>query len=301
MMGTLSGMDVRDQLTVLDCINSSTYNWFSAVPERYRITTVSHLIRAPYNTTVTMTNGGNVAAGIVAEDYMLGASIIIGSEVNMNEIISVTDGVATLLNEFRGTTGDHAATIYYDTIMLTNYNVSRITSDPRILDTGVRLMRDDDGLLNVGAERRGAGAGVSAGSGIYYGSSITRQMGTPYRYTMEDTGMSSIDEARIMMRLDPLPTTEVTVQFQAAIDAATLVLSDLDNGTNLSVPTQYIIPHVLPMAKADLAESEIWGNESTRQLAIARGDGSVIIPKITSEVFPNTGTPRNRVRTRKGW
>jgi len=299
--GTLSAMDVRDQITIVDCINASVYNWFAAVPERYRITTVSHLIRPPLTTTATMTSGGNVVGGLVAEDYMLGASIIVGSEVNMNEIISTTDGVATLLNEFRGDTGTHPATIYFDTIMLTNYNVSRITNHPRILDTGVKLVRDDDGLLGVGAERRGAGHGVSAGQGIFYGASISRELGSPYRYTIENTGMSQLDEARIMLRLDPLPITEATIQFDAAIDAATLGLSDLDNDTILSVPDQYIIPHVLPMAKAELAESEIWANENTRQIALQRGAGASIIPKITQEVLPNTGTPQNRVRTRKGW
>ena len=55
------------------------------------------------------------------------------------------------------------------------------------------------------------------------------------------------------------------------------------------------------MAKAELAESEIWANENTRQIALQRGAGASIIPKITQEVLSNTGTPQNRVRTRKGW
>jgi len=301
LTGTLSAMDVRDQITIVDCINSATYNWFAAVPERYRITTVSHLIRAPKDVTVTMTEGGLTVGGLVAEDYMLGASILIGDEVNMNEIISTKDDVATLLNEFRGTAGSHSAKIYFDTIMLTDYNVSRITNDPRILDTGVKLVRDDDGLKGVGAERRGAGYGIGAGQGILYGSTVARQTGSPYRYTIENTGASQRDEARIMLRLDPMPTTESTVQFDAAIDASTLGLESLDNGTILPVPDQYIIPHVLPMAKADLAETEIWANERTREIAMDKGSGASIFPKITNEVFPNTGTPSNRVRTRRGW
>lgn len=301
LTGTLSAMDVRDQISIIDSINTAVYNWYAAVPDRYRITTISHLIRAPHEFNAVMAEGGLEVGGLVAEDYMLGASILIGSEVNMNEIISVTDGVATLLNEYRGDAGTVASTIYFDTIMLTDYAVTRVTNHPRILDTGVRLIRDDDGLLGVGAERRGVGHGVAGGAGVFFGATLSREYGTPYRYTVENTGMSQNDEARIMLRLDPLPISEVTIQFDAAIDAATLTLSDLDNGTVLSVPTQYITPHILPMAKADLAETEIWANENTRQIAMDRGSGDVMIRKITSEILPNTGTPRNRVRTRRGW
>lgn len=299
--GTLSGMDVRDQIIILDSINSAVYNWFAAAPERYRVTAISHRVRKPLQTNVTMSEGGVFIEGLVAEDYMLGASIMIGSEVNMNEIISVKDGIAGLLNEFRGADGVHEATIYFDTIMLTDYSVSRIVNHPRVLDTGIKLIRDDDGLHNIGAERRGSGVGMAAGQGIYFGSSVTREIGSPYRYSVENTGMSTSDEARIMLRLDPIPCAEITVQFQGAIDAGTLTLCDIDDGTKIVVPDQYIIPHVLPMAKAQLAETSIWANENTRQLAMQNGQGAAMIPKITHEVFPNTGTPSSRVRTRKGW
>ena len=281
--GALSILSAEDKLIVLDCINTAVYNWFAAAPEHMRQTTVSHRVRAKETLSPTMTAGATTMTGVTLQDYHLGASIDIGGDAIMNEIVS-TDPAA-VLNEYRGTTGSKTATAYFDTIMLTDYNVSRIVNDVRILDSGVTLVRDDDGMKFIGAERKG-------------GRRSSRNFGEPFRYTIDNTGVSLKDEARIMLRMDPIPLTEITIVFDAVIDPPSHNLADINGAVQLAVPTAYVIPHVLPLALGELAMSPIWGGgDSSRAIDRAL----MITGKIQSDLPSNRGRPRNRVRTRRGY
>jgi hypothetical protein len=276
-------MSVEDRLIILDCINTGTYNWFAYVPERLRMTTVSHLIRASEGGTATITAGGNELGGVSFQDYHLGASIDLG-ETNMNEVISTT-GTPKVLNQHRST-GSVSYTLYFDTIMITDYLVSRIVNHPRILDTGVTLHRDEDGMRFAGAERRG-----------WHGHNQFRSFGSPLRYIFENTGLSLGDEARAMIRMDPIPTSQMTVVFDAVTDAPTYELKDMEGAVPLQVPDQYVLPHLLPMALGELAVSPIWdGGDANMTIQKA----SFVMTRIKDELRMNNGSPRNRIRTRRG-
>lgn len=289
---TLSQMSVEDQLILLDCINAGIYNWFAAAPEQFRMTTASHLLRAPEHGTVDVVEGDNDLVGLVLQEYHLGATIEISGERNMNEIVSVS-GTPQVLNQHTQT-GTVGYSIYFDTIMLTDHNVSRITGHPRILDKGQQLYHDEDGMKHVGAERRGA----IWGSVNWWDVGNVRTFGIPYRYVYENTGLSLGDEARIMIRVDPIPSEAMTVQFDAAFDAPTYDLSDIDGTTTIPVPDQYVLPHLLPLALGDLAVSPIWGG-SDADTAIRKS--TAIIQKMGTDISPRQGTPHNYVRTRPGW
>jgi len=281
--GALAVLDAEDKLMVLDCINTAVYNWFLAAPEHMRQTTISHRVRAKESLSPTMTAGATTMTGVELQDYHLGASIDIGGDSIMNEIVS-TDPVA-VLNEYRGTTGAKTATAYFDTVMLTDYHVSRIVSDLRILDSGVILVRDDDGMKFIGAERKGS-------------RRSSPSFGEPTRYTIDNTGVSLKDEARIMLRIDPIPVTELTVVFDAVIDPPSHNLADINGVVPLAVPNQYVTPHVLPLALGELAMSPIWGaGDSGRAIE----KSLAIIGKIQSDLPLDRGRPHHRVRTRKGY
>lgn len=293
---TLSQMSVEDRLVLLDCINSAVFNWFSTAPENLRMTTVSHLVRAKETITFTATNGGNNMTGATLQDHHLGASLSIDGEINMNEIISAT-GTPQMLNQFRGVTGSVSASIYFDTIMITDQNVNRLVNHPRILDTGVTLYRDDDGLRFVGSERR-----MRAFSGIVgtVSSSSVQKFGDPTRYVIENTGVSQKDEARMMIRLDPIPDKEMTVVFDAVLDAPSHDLSEMDGAVAVAVPDQYVRPHILPLAVSDLVMTPIWeGTKEERELSIQRGIST--IAAIHRTMQPNRGSPQNYARTRPGY
>lgn len=287
---SLSNLDAEDRLIVLDCINAAIYNWFAAVPEHMRQTTVSHVVRNSETITPTMTNLGNSLGGVELDEYHLGAAIDIAGDSVMNEIVS-TDP-AQILNPYRGSTGSASATIYFDTIMLTDYYVSRIVNHPRVLDSGRTLVRDEN-IRFMGAERKG----MESPLGVY-GANIARNFGEPYRYTIDNTGVSLKDEARMMIRLDPIPSGELTIVFDAVIDPVTHGLDAINGTTDIAVPEQYVIPHLVPLALSELALSPIWGIGDSNA-ALARGEK--IIGVIQNDLPLNRARPQNRARTRKGW
>tara|TARA_A100001037_G_scaffold217317_1_gene195189 strand:+ start:4182 stop:5117 length:936 start_codon:yes stop_codon:yes gene_type:complete len=294
---TLSQMSVEDRLILLDCVNSAVFNWFITAPENLRMTTVSHLIRAKETISFTATNGGNDMTGASLQDYHLGAALEIAGEKNMNEIVSVS-GTPKMLNQFRGSTGSVSASVHFDTIMLTDHSVNRLVSHPRVLDTGVTLFRDEDGLRFVGPERR-----MRAFSGILgttAASSSVQTFGDPTRYVLENTGVSQKDEARLMVRLDPIPDKEMTVVFDAVLDPPSHDLTDMDGSVAVAVPDQYVLPHVLPLALSDLVMTPIWeGSKEERDATIQRGISA--IAAINRAMQPNRGSPSNYVRTRPGY
>jgi hypothetical protein len=286
--GSLSQMTVDDRLILLDCINAAVFNWFAAAPENMRTTTVSHLVKAPETGSVTVTKDSNILTGVTFLDYHLGASILIGADPIMNEVTSLSPTVQ-VLNGVRSATGDTTYSLNFDTIMLTDYKVSRIVSNPRVLDTGVELTRDDDGMRFVGAERKGA----------WWSSSATRELGTPTRYVIENTGLSQGDEARIMIRLDPMPSKELTVVFDAVFDASSYELDDMDGAVSITVPDQYVIPHLLPIALGELAVSPIWNEAKPVNDVISKSEN--MVAKIQSHLNANRGNPKNYIRTRPGF
>lgn len=260
------------------------------------MTTISHRIREPESGTVAVTEGTNDLP-LSLSDYHLGASIELDGEDVMNEIVSI-EGTPKVLNEIRNT-GTVGYTIYFDTIMFTDYLVNRIVNDPRIADTGQRLIRDDEAMMFVGAERRGIGLW---GPASWWSVTKTRRFGPPMRYVIENTGVSLSDEARLMIRLDPIPTAEATVIMDAVIDAPNFDLTDLNGQDNvrIPVPEQNILSELLPIANAELAMTPIWGmNERARTKdVIERKDFAMA--SIRRSIQPNRGAPKNRVRTRRG-
>tara|TARA_R110000824_G_scaffold397364_1_gene600201 strand:+ start:24 stop:938 length:915 start_codon:yes stop_codon:yes gene_type:complete len=288
--GTLSNLATDDRLMLLDCINSAVFNWFIAAPENLRQTTVSHFVRAPETISATATFGSNLLTGVTLQDFHLGASIMLDGDTIMNEIVNTA--VPQVLNQFRGTTGAVNGRISHDTIMLTDHHVSRIVSNPRVLDSGQELVRDDEGMMFMGAERKGRER-----RGVL-GASVTRDVGEPTRYCIDNTGVSLKGEARIMMRLDPVPDKDLTITFDAVIDPPSHDLSDFNGATALAVPDQYILPHVLPLALGDLAMSPIWANADA---SAAMSKSNRVIAAIQTALQPNRGAPRNRVRTRPGY
>ena len=282
---TLSQMPMEDRLILVDCINAAVYNWFAAAPERMRMTTISHLLRAPEQGSATVTAETNDLTGVTLQDYHLGASIEFDNETNFNEIVSVA-GTPKVLNSFRNS-GLQQYTIYFDTIMITDYLINRIVNHPRILDTGEELYRDDDAMRFKGAERRGSIFDPSA-----------RSLGSPYRYVFENTGLSLQDEARAMIRIDPIPDRALTINFDAVVDAPTLEVDSMNGSVDIAVPDQYVLPHLLPLALSDLALTPIWSG-SNADSAIAKGQAT--IAKIQGQITQNQGAPQNRFRTRPGW
>lgn len=285
-------MPMEDRLVLLDCINAAVYNWFAAAPERMRMTTVSHLLRAPEEGSATVTAETNELTGVTLQDYHLGASIEFDNEPHLNEIVSVT-GTPKVLNSFRNS-GTKNYTIYFDSIMITDYLINRIVNHPRILDTGQELYRDDEAMRFQGAERRGAIWGPVS----WWDVANTRDFGTPYRYVFENTGLSLQDEARMMIRVDPIPDSPLTINFDAVVDAPTLEVDSMNGSVDIAVPDQYVLPHLLPLALSDLALTPIWSG-SNADSAIAKGQAT--IAKIQGQITQNQGAPRNRFRTRPGW
>tara|TARA_B000000565_G_scaffold219928_1_gene174271 strand:+ start:71 stop:619 length:549 start_codon:yes stop_codon:yes gene_type:complete len=182
--------------------------------------------------------------------------------------------------------------------MLTDHSVNRLVSHPRVLDTGVTLYRDDDALRFVGPERR-----IRAFSGVV-GTSVTsgsvQKFGDPTRYVLENTGVSQKDEARLMIRLDPIPDKEMTIIFDAVLDPPSHDLTDVDGSVAVAVPDQYVLPHVLPLALSDLVMTPIWGGtKEERDASLQRGISA--LAAINRTMQNNRGAPVNYVRTRPGY
>lgn len=286
-------------ICLIDCLNSAIQDFFANAPERFKRTTVTHVISPPEQMTLSLSNESTEIGAGPIESRHIGCSLLIDGDNNMAEVASANPPL--LASKYAGATGNHEAICYFDTIAITDFDVSRIVTDPRIIDNGVTLLRDDQSLGSIGAERRGTGYSSSGPlQGVQFTSLLSgRRFGDPMRYTIQSTGVSSGDEAVMMIRLDSFPTRRLVVQFDVSIDAFSYKLDAMSDNRNIVVPDQYCRPLLLNLAVGRLAESPFWNEGLDRKLFIGIGESSG--QKVKDRVPSNPGRPNNKIRTRRGY
>ena len=282
----LTSLDQGSLLAFADVINRSIQQWFSLCPEAYRQTTGSALLEAVETVAVTATNGSTSLAGTPFTAAHRGKTVVIGDDSQQNEIT----GLDSLLHAYRGTTGAQSSLVYSDVITFTDYSVERVNTDPVVLDTGLEL-------INTASMRSGAFRGVGTGIRIGKDRDIDDH---PRYYKVDHVGASRADDVLFMLRLDPIPTVETTIQFDFTIRPAVVSWQNVKD-TPLALPLDdtLIYGQLLPIAEGMLAKTQLWG-EGAEAAAMAMGDMGMALSSVTA--LPDTFAPPNRrIRTKPGY
>lgn len=281
-ISSLDKADSNELLVLADCINQAIQEYFAIVPEAYRITTLSSTHDAPATITANFTNGSNVVSGDPFLDAQRGDTVAIaGDELKYNEI---TDN-GLLLNDFRGATGSHVATVYDDAIALTDFSIERMVSHPRIIDNNTQL-------TNGKQYRSTSGSGSS--------SLGNRSIGNyPNTYHVDYVGASRVTDALVIIRFNPLPTRAFTVNLEVSVRPIAYDWTNILNSPrNLPVDDSVIHRTLRPMALARLAETDLWKASESKAAAITAGQRA---ERHAASLSDSIDKPDRKVRTRKNF
>ena len=282
----LSKVDQNGLLVLADVINQANQKYFAAVPECYRQTTGSMLMEAPQSISVTVTNGSSTVSGLPFLTAWRGRTIEIPGDSIQNEIT----GQGTLLNAYRGDSGTKTALVYSDVVAITDFSVEKINSHPVVRDNRTQL-------VNAGQYRTTSYRFYDA----WFSVGLDRPHGDyPQFYSVDHVGASRADDVLFMLRLDPIPESEFTLNYNFTVRPATVTWSSLkDSPTQLPVDDSLLHRTLLPIAYGLLARTQLWG-EGPESAAAALADHNEALVS-TSQLPDVLAKPDRRVRTRPGF
>lgn len=271
-------------------INAAVQKFYRIAPAKWMRTEVSHLVPTPSTVSAQVTADSVSLSNAPFTAAMRGCSVLIDGDPSYNEVVSTDQ----LLNPFLGTTGTKVATVYYDSVTITDFKVQKIVTDPEIRETGVRLTRVEQ--FDSASFRRQYHA-------VYAGAGGLRSVGSyPEYYRVQYVGMSNAaaaNDAVVQLRLAPMPTTKHVLNFQADIRPGSFALSTLEIPATIPVDDSLAFSTIVPLAEAEMTKSSVWTGDPgmTTRIENAGARAEADIRNLDSEF----ARPRRRVVTRRGW
>lgn len=216
-------------------------NW----PEKYE----SGILKAPVDTTLTLTNGAKTAAGYAFEATYYGSFVKIGDRFYRY------NGAGTLVQPWDGATGDYPATVYHNAYNLPWY-VIEMAGKPSIIGMGVlAALPDPDAELSIRTE-----------PAFDFDSKGNREPFTVRRNTFRqsaffdigDPRFYHIDQASVLatfgignrFHVYPLPDRVLTFDLRANV-----IPDDLADGDTPELPGRAVDNILLPLAREKLVEN----------------------------------------------
>lgn len=298
VVASLSDATERQATALIRAINKGVAEWFSHAPDSWKRTTISHHFSPQETISGIQISHGNttVDSGTPFTADHRGKTIKLdGDGVVWNEVVSTT----SLLKPYLGDTTPTDGTLYHDAIVFRDYSIVRIVNSPRCDQTGQHLIpiHPEDGP--------GSSMGFTGvQGGIYWRRDpwTQRSVGQyPTFYKIDYVGNSSVDEsddAQFLLRVDPMPTVDCTVSFEADFRPRVWTIADLHEATKLPVDTT--LSHLLlPLIEKRLTRSSIW--DPARDKRDAWEEAREAVQMMIKDVPARFSVPRRRVRVKPGW
>lgn len=278
----------------LRALNDAVQGWFAIAPPCYRQFSVSHRIRPVRTLTITVTDESPDVDGTPFEAYELYQSIAIANAdmILANQIA----GTSSLVHDYRGTTGETTATIYYDAMVLSDYSVARVIGDPILMDTNAALGRWQRDAPNHRFDR----------STWYADWSRERWMAQineyPTSWDIEPYGISRsvAGDAKMGVRFYPLPTNESTIKLKLDVRPRVYTLLDLvDDSVTLPLDDELATLTLLPLIEDKLSLSSFFtgGDKVAKRLADEAVTARALVRALPNEL----GRIAMKVGTRPGY
>lgn len=234
----LARMPLSMLMEVLDALNAALQIAYTYLPREQRCTTVSELLAAPVNVSVTIAGAqSNYTTGTPFTVAQRGCTVRLCDDAHDNEIVATN----AFLDAFLGNSLTGQATIYSDCIPIFAV-IREVTSEVRVYDNGhcVAELHRDQSIRG----RRGH-----------------RQIGLPRHYALEPVGGSQNAEPEYYLRVYPMPSRALRVRFEAAMATIRVTLPQLTgDAIVLPVPDDLCESVLIPLAEAQLLKSRFWAN-----------------------------------------
>ncbi len=279
-VGTLSA---RVKQEIAGEITAGLMEFFENIPDVWSRSTFSFRVPAARQLQCDVTNGSPVISNIPFLAEEKGRSIKFdGAPDEWNEVIDTN----MVLDTYPGESGTDTATIYPDAITLQDIVLKKIVSDPRIHNDGCTLTRDDR-IKHHGDYRR------------FWNSSGFRKFGKPTRYGVEYGGQSQNSDVVVILRLDPIPTEEIVIRFDADYYPNPISMFDMSTPVKIPVTDGHANLILIPLIESRLIGCSVWNGTKKAEdkinelAAVARLE----MTKITTDFARS----RNTIGTKRGY
>lgn len=259
------------RLELVDAINGGLQKLHALAPKNSKTTTGGVTLSAPETILIDVTNG---SPEIFGYDFTLDQfyrTIRIDGDGIDNQIVDTNQ----LLHAYGGATGTVSATIYCDAVAVSE-PYDELVGDPLILETGTSLTN----------------AGLSL--------KCRKQICRPKFYHVEANARNQNPPAPAVIRFDSLPDRLYRLEAQFTVAPSPISFSDiLAPGSDIPLRAEFIEVYLLPIARGLLTSSSLWKDKETK--AQARTDAETAESKYEALVPHHLATPRNVVRTKRGF
>ena len=279
-------MDPAQGMQLIDAINAGLYEYFQEADDQYRRTTATELILAPESKTITVTKHSEVTTGAPFLESERGKSVLIDGDPHLNEIVATNQ----LLRPYRGDSGTKPGTVYSDAVNIRNFQVERIVTDPFIADTGEPIKNAHSDLV------------YNKRLNQVFHSLSSLPTGDPCRYSNFHVGGSIAtggDDSVMILKLDPIPVRELTIQFDILIRAVSLGIETLRDPVLLPIDSTVFAKQFLPLIEEHLTSSSMWiADERMTARIIEKAEQAKESIRNLTHVLSR---PKRRVGTKRGF
>jgi hypothetical protein len=248
---TFSDLPTQDQTDIDTYINAALFDCYVPVdgtkpfyPEKHH----PAIILAPVSTTLTLTAGSATVVG-----YAFNATYI-GSFVKIGEKFYRYASTSALLNVWDGDSGDYAATVYHNAIVLP-WNIVRLAGIPNLLGVGLLgPLPDPDFELRLRTEPAWDfyptnGRQPFATTRNAFRQSAYYDVGDPRYYFIDQASVAPTFALGNRFHVWPLPESKYSLEVRA-----NTIPSAVTTGTDVpDVPGQAVDNILLPIAREKLA------------------------------------------------
>lgn len=301
----VSEASLADANTLASLMSRAIQRFFTLAPSNWRRTTVSEHLLPPESLTFTVWEGGNTVSGSPFLPRHRGCTILIDGDSTPNEVTSSN----TLLDDYKGTSGEKHAILYNDCLPLLDFRVERVCSRPvRVSGDGQILpLAVLDGSGKTVSDPQLEALASSTGYATAYSNDWPfqrkRTSDYPTHCWIEHVGGSQqvAEDAAFQIRLWPLAVNDFSVQFDAEIRPFSITIADLTTPARVPVDVSLahstLVPLVQGMAARSIIRDPKLESDQIAELKEARMEAEETIRGLTPVFGPATGT----MSTPTGW
>lgn len=291
-----SDMTPDQKLEILDAINGSLNRYFRYADDQYKRTTATERLLAPASRTgLTISENGVTLTGNPFTLSERGKSVVIPGDAQYNEIVATNQ----VLRPFTGDGGasNVTGTIYSDAVPIRNFYVERLASHPRIIETNTTLVP-----IMQGAGTNLNGDPWYRDTGSWYNNTVSRRQGNPTVYKVDYVGGSiatATEDAVMVIRIDPVPAQEFTIEFDLIIRAICLDIDSVLTPVQIPIHESVFADTFMPLIEGHLTTSSLWAAEDRITERILAREAQAIRD---IRLLPGEFTiPNNRLGTVRGY
>tara|TARA_R110000764_G_scaffold227597_2_gene317793 strand:- start:9175 stop:10050 length:876 start_codon:yes stop_codon:yes gene_type:complete len=238
----LTLLSAGGRLDMVTAMNTGLQKHHALSPDHLKTTQASVTLKAPESVSLDVTNGLSTFTGWTPTAAQLYSTLRIDGDDDLDHrVISTTD----LLDDYLGTTGTKAATLYHDSISFYQ-PIEKIVSNPKIdVGGGEIFHKHDSNWWDTFRTQR-------------------KRIGTPRFFCIEENAVNNGSDSVFSMRFDTMPDKNYRLRFDIQMSPQKVTFNDLVTPANLPVRDDHVESVLLPLCRKALFKSKLWRDKTTR-------------------------------------